>query len=193
MDDRMFTALANHERHLADCIDSKYRGKEHNDAVRRFDEPAFETFSQGIVPSGMRVRPDYDVLYIKPLTIEQSMQLPSADVPLDLIEKASDLEPIPLGELQLSSKAMFEDADDRVNSVEQLFQQPTVAVPRYSYTSGSGDHRVSISALAIDWSLDMLDYDAEGMEHLDMGDDIGIIPQNNVQSLSQPTNESYEI
>jgi hypothetical protein len=126
MNDRMFKALANHERHLAEYVQSRNRssGNGSSGGGASSQPPQQGQMYQGIMPHGMNgggvAVADVDD-YAKPLVIDQPMQFPALDAPLDLIEKASDVEPIPFEELHLSasssSSAMYQQQQQQQGSV----------------------------------------------------------------------------
>jgi hypothetical protein len=184
MNDRMFAALAHHERHLVEYIQSKNRnGASPMSTGQQRSQPMY----QGIMPHGINVQPngnDADLYDAKSLVIDQPMEFPPLDVPLDLIEKASEVEPIPFEELNLSgssSSGMFSPGNGNTiteamyaarnglgvesewhNNQQQqsAFTHSSGVNPRYATYNGNAnmDPRHSISALSIDWeTFEMLD------------------------------------
>jgi hypothetical protein len=184
MNDRMFAALAHHERHLVEYIQSKNRnGASPMSTGQQRSQPMY----QGIMPHGINAQSNgngTDLYDAKSLVIDQPMEFPPLDVPLDLIEKASEVEPIPFEELNLSgssSSGMFSPGNGNTiteamytarnglggesewhnNQQHQTtFTHSSRTNPRYATYNGNAnmDPRHSISALSIDWeAFEMLD------------------------------------
>lgn len=177
MDDRLFTALAEHEKRLAEFIDSNRRlssgggdregrianisDSSNNNELELIDQSGISQGTIGVMLMNVQGRdsaPPYN-----PLVVEQPMQFVAHDLPLDAIQKAMDVEPIPFGNMRMPSATLPSPYDPHGQGGASGGDLSPMR--RYSFMNNP---RASTSALSIDWeTLELLhEYDGDRADEL---------------------------
>jgi hypothetical protein len=114
--------------------------------AKKSTEP--EAMAQGIIPKGMKAQLEH-------LLSDQPMDFSLFDLPPDVMERASDGEPMPLLNFRASRGAFNQG------------HEGTPLAPRLSYINN--EHRGSISGLSLDSeTLELLDYEAERADEMNV-------------------------